>query len=626
MPKLTRSISLRVIAFMLLAAVPGVGFGQQADSATEVTDAIDNAESSVQALFNELDQAKGTEEASFDNFAPYYERLGANLDALDVAAQNAGNDFLSQQVFLLRNSLAEIQKAHQGADGPMDPSTVGLARNGFESLLTNARAANELPVSDQSGGIGQLSIIVSFLVVGAIAVWAVSYFFRRPTKRLEKISDQVLLKGAEAVESVEDELPEVSGPITLERLTIRNFKCIEHMELVFEKSEKLDGRWACIAGINGAGKTSILQALCLVLLGDHLVLDLGMGRLSRMIRREEGKQLETEITATVLANVDGRQEEVDLLMPLSQSSRSVSNVYVNERKLRGNAREYKRMRATWDALNRQVLLAYGATRNLSDQIENRHADRSIQAQRMMTLFDPLTRIAGADVLIDPDNDDTDAVKTFCNLLDRLGEMEEFSALRPKRGKSVRFKQHNSSVSAIDLPDGYRSIVAWLADLCVTWHSVAPSSQTRSNDPGKISGIVLLDEMGLHLHPSLERSVVSALRGALPNVQFIVTTHSPLVLSSFDKSELIVLDRDESSGIRELDRQIFGFSTDEVYEWLMDTPSQSAVIEEKLKQRDDPDLAIYLYESVSKNEDEARSLRDKRREILENLGYDKEGEI
>ena len=83
---------------------------------------------------------------------------------------------------------------------------------------------------------------------------------------------------------------------------------------------------------------------------------------------------------------------------------------------------------------------------------------------------------------------------------------------------------------------------------------------------------------------------------------------------------------QEDGIRELDRQVFGFSTDEVYEWLMDTPAQSAVIEEKLKKRDDPDLAIYLYESVTTNEEEARSLRDKRREILKDLGYDKSGEI
>ena len=622
MPKLSRNTALRIIASVLLAVVPGTGLSQQIDSATEVIDAIDNAESSAEALFSELDQATGAD-AAFDNFAPYYDRLNTSLNALDAAAENAGNDFLSQQVFLLRNSLAEFQKAHQGADGPMDPNTVGLARNGIESLLTNARSANELPLSDQNDGINLLPMFVGVLVLGIAIAWAGSYFFRRPIEGAAKSTQSIQLGESVVVKSSTGELPEVSGPITIERLKIRNFKCIEHMELAFEQSEKFAGRWTCIAGINGAGKTSILQALCLALLGDHLVLDLGMGRLSRMIRRQQGKKLETEITVTVRANVNGQQEEIDLLMPLSPSA---SNVQVTEYKLRSDAHEYKRMRATWDALNRQVLLAYGATRNLSDQKESRHADRSIQAQRMMTLFDPLTRIAGAAVLVDPDNDDADALKTFCNLLDRLGEMEEFSALRPKRGKKVSFEQRDSSVSAIDLPDGYRSFVAWLADLCVTWHAVAPTSETRSNDPEKISGIVLLDEMGLHLHPSLERSVVSALREALPNVQFVVSTHSPLVLSSFDKSELIVLDQDEIGGIRELDRQIFGFSTDEVYEWLMDTPSQSAVIEEKLKKRDDPDLAVYLYESVSKNEDEARSLRDKRRKILENLGYDKEGEI
>lgn len=72
--------------------------------------------------------------------------------------------------------------------------------------------------------------------------------------------------------------------IVLESARIKNFKNIKDIKLDFTGESALTGRWTCIAGINGAGKSTILQALCLVLLGDDLVTELGRGRLTRMCR------------------------------------------------------------------------------------------------------------------------------------------------------------------------------------------------------------------------------------------------------------------------------------------------------------------------------------------------------
>ncbi len=120
--------------------------------------------------------------------------------------------------------------------------------------------------------------------------------------------------------------------------------------------------------------------------------------------------------------------------------------------------------------------------------------------------------------------------------------------------------------------------------------------------------------------TLQRSLVPRLREALPDVQFVVTTHSPLVLSSFDRAELIVLDRDSEKGIRELDRQIFAFSSDQVYEWLMGMPSQSTVIEEMLEKEEDADLALSLYQSKERNEEQARAELESRQDLVERLRH------
>jgi predicted ATP-binding protein involved in virulence len=102
------------------------------------------------------------------------------------------------------------------------------------------------------------------------------------------------------------------------------------------------------------------------------------------------------------------------------------------------------------------------------------------------------------------------------------------------------------------------------------------------------------------------------------VQFIVTTHSPLVLSSFDRAEIVMLDRASEGGIRTLDRQIFAFSTDQVYDWLMGTPPQSTVLDEKLKEGTDPNLPLYLYQSKEKSEEQAKEELEEIRALREKL--------
>src|SRR5207244_596619 len=59
-----------------------------------------------------------------------------------------------------------------------------------------------------------------------------------------------------------------------------------------------------------------------------------------------------------------------------------------------------------------------------------------------------------------------------------------------------------------------------------------------------AGVVLIDELELHLHPRWQREVSQKLRGTFPNVQFIATTHSPFVIQSLRPGELINLDPEE----------------------------------------------------------------------------------
>lgn len=396
---------------------------------------------------------------------------------------------------------------------------------------------------------------------------------------------------------------EILATLVVEKIEIQNFKNIGRLTLDLTEPSSLENDWTCIAGINGSGKSSILQALAMALLGERLVTELGGERIRRFLRRTGVQRLPAEITVTVR---DGRERKT-LYLPLSEQGVDLSKLNSHP--------ERSRMLDVWERLQKQVVVGYGASRNLSDFRDTRYSSLSIPVQRQMTLFDSLTQIASVDVLLDGGPSSAPVLRTLKRLLETVLVEELAPGDNPDR---IVFSQCGTEVDAIDLPDGFRSTVAWLADLCAAWHRTAPPEETLTSDPEKISGIALVDEIDLHLHASLQRALVPRLRAALPNVQFIVTTHSPLVLASFDRAEIVVLDRDTETGIRELDRQIFAFSTDQVYEFLMGTPPQSTVIEEKLERGDDPGLALYLYQSQERSEAEARAELEERRRLIEEL--------
>ncbi len=396
------------------------------------------------------------------------------------------------------------------------------------------------------------------------------------------------------------------GGVILESVTIRNFRSIAEMTVNVGESSDLGGNWTCIAGLNGAGKSSVLQAICLLLLGERLTAELGVERLRRMWRRTGGFDHPPELSGSCRIG----DERFDLYLPLAEEG--VDRARLAE--FGSDASSYQRMDAIWRRLLAQPMASYGATRNLSNYPDRRYASLSQQVQRQMTLFDPLTQIANVDVLLQGGREARPILQTLHALLRKVLSEPELGHVVVDGGNRLNFSKNGAALEALDLPDGFRSVVAWLADLCAAWHQTQPGSST---DPARITGIAIVDEIDLHLHASLQRSLVPALRKALPNVQFVVTTHSPLILSCFDRRELVILDRNSQTGIRELDRDLFGMSMDDIYRWLMGTRPESPVIADMLHGAD-PKAAVLLEQSPHISEAEALEQIAARRAFLERM--------
>ncbi|MFN0169345.1 MAG: AAA family ATPase [Bryobacteraceae bacterium] len=101
----------------------------------------------------------------------------------------------------------------------------------------------------------------------------------------------------------------------------------------------------------------------------------------------------------------------------------------------------------------------------------------------------------------------------------------------------RLRVLGHSLNFSQLPDGIRSTVGWIADYMMRQDAIQWDPKLK----GKRPGILLLDEVDAHLHPMWQRRLLPAMRAALPDVQIIVTSHSPFVISSCPNSKVHVMD-------------------------------------------------------------------------------------
>jgi predicted ATP-binding protein involved in virulence len=114
-------------------------------------------------------------------------------------------------------------------------------------------------------------------------------------------------------------------------------------------------------------------------------------------------------------------------------------------------------------------------------------------------------------------------------------------------------------------DGYKSTFTWVLDF-LGW-AVYAKRIRKAKDLNDFRGIVLIDEVELNMHPLWQRSVVKILKEQFPNVQFIVTSHSPLIAAGaadFKEAKICVF-RNENGGIKVIEDlpSIRGMRVDQV---------------------------------------------------------------
>lgn len=332
---------------------------------------------------------------------------------------------------------------------------------------------------------------------------------------------------------------------------IKNFKGIEEWNIIFEPGFNL------IKGVNGRGKTSVLEAIAVGLGGFVAGLD---GVATRHFSREEIRQVYTTVG-------DGSYDK-KIVVPtevyLEADVDGVSYDWVRGRKDIKTSRSTIQPRdicqkaslmANEENKELPVLAYLGAGRVWSqrrERVENifrkqyfrtvGYTDALHDASNIKLLLNWCVKMEQVAWQKEKKIAEYEAVKKAVS--DFMQYMEPGDVCRvfyDKQQEELMYERGQKVLPVMSLSAGYQSLVWMVFDIA---YRMAVLNPFMKDDIAKASGIVLIDEIDMHLHPKWQWNIINALRNVFPNVQFIAATHSPILFASAKDVWLIDVDAEE----------------------------------------------------------------------------------
>lgn len=366
----------------------------------------------------------------------------------------------------------------------------------------------------------------------------------------------------------------VRNRLHIVRLEVAAYRGLRELAIDF------DDELTVLIGKNGCGKTSVLRALALML---SQVQDLLDDASPQALAHTDIHSGATEVRLLLHAQIDedslvlrrartrrertGTQSATDLLalapvmtrLRKSQASRPLAVYYPVDR-ARLDVPHKGRKRDAHPAYAGALIQGEANFTALFDWFEREEASEN---KERLASGNAALRLRSLEAV-------RQAIKGL------LPQVTEPQIVQNPRSMTVR--KGGVDLNVDQLSDGEKSLLAMAADLARRLALANPGL----HDPLRGSAVVLIDEVELHLYPAWQRDVVRALGRTFPNCQFVMTTHSPQVLS-WVKPEQIRLLREEEGQltVRSVDSS-YGLDSNQILTDVMEVSERPAEIEEKLR--------------------------------------------
>lgn len=284
----------------------------------------------------------------------------------------------------------------------------------------------------------------------------------------------------------------------IEYIHIKNFKSIEDLKIDFKEDELIKKSWLFLLGENGVGKSSILQAIAIGLRLDNKFIDEDIIR--SLIKK--GKQ-----TSEII--IKERNSKNIITTKLVRKSGTVEQT--------GDFHSY--------------LIGYGSLRLSVDEIES-DSKRDLSKVSYQNLFKPTKALNDVTKwLRSIHRRDQDFFDRIAFSIKQLLPHDNEDTTLSVKGNNIILGDSNSLFG--ELSDGYKSTIILAIDIMM-------KLSDAQSDMDKMSGIVIIDELGNQLHPRWQMRIVKQLRQVFPNINFIISTHHPLCLRGAVEGEILLL--------------------------------------------------------------------------------------
>ena len=359
-------------------------------------------------------------------------------------------------------------------------------------------------------------------------------------------------------------------------LKLENVRCFaEPQVLNLVDSRGRPAPWTLLVGDNGVGKTTLLQCLAWMRPTPYyppatdkqkgiqpLLHDQYPPVMARLLR--DGADITTLRAEMVQIGSLTSQ------LPRTARVRTGIEVRARNNKFHDANRKENKPEKTVDPF----IITYGANRHMGHQNVGKSPE-SGSVDLLQT--DDTELIDAAEVLSDLDYSAykkrpnararLEKMKhALAEILPFIAESDDIEILGPQQpggsdeSGGLRFRTPYGRVPLDGLSLGHRTVTAWIVDLA--WRLIVqyPESAKPLEEPA----VVLIDEIDLHLHPYWQRTIMQQLSEHFPNVQFVATTHSPLMITSMINVNVAVLKQVDDDVVIENDLGVVeGWRVDQV---------------------------------------------------------------
>ncbi len=373
----------------------------------------------------------------------------------------------------------------------------------------------------------------------------------------------------------------------LKNIIISNFKAIEEMKLKFQEGFNI------IIGDNGVGKTSILEAISVAL-----------GGFLRGIDGIDSKNFSKDEIRCVSELLGSGSWNISYAMPIQVDCEVEFDDESYKWKRRKNTIRAKTTveptdickKANQFVKDRNVILPLLSYQSVARMwVQKREKKNNIfkndDFSRSVGYIDCLSQEANSKLFLnwckkmeqvswqeEKKIAEYEAVKkALAKFMSMMNDGNVTKVFYDKKQEELVYLENNKVLPIKYLSAGYQSLI-WMV-LEIAYRMAVLNPDLLEEVTNLTSGIVLIDEIDLHLHPKWQWKVVEALKETFPKIQFIATTHSPIILASCKNVRVISVDKKMNIDYKS---SLYGVQVNDVLEVYQDSNNMVSEIKNEIK--------------------------------------------